>query len=430
MAKSSSHTTSQRAVEQFLRYSRLGRDLGFGSQLIEDEEFRGDTIRLRGREVANFGLCSYLGLSDDQRLIDAAIDAVTRYGNSYSSSAAYTALPLYKPLRERLEAMLGAPVVVAGSTTLAHMSALPVLVRSGDTVVVDAFAHASLLGVIPTLTANGATVHQLPHSDLGRLSELTGSSPGRTWYLFDGLYSMHGVTAPAEKLRDMLDDHPDLWLYCDDAHSLGWFGERGRGQFLERAGWHERIVMSFGLAKSFGTMGGVVATPDRETIELIEVTGGPMVFGGPLPPPVLGASTASADIHLSDELPGLQEDLMQRIRFVNEFSAEIGLPLAEEVETPLWFVEIGPALSTLSVTNSMLKKGFYLNAAVFPVVPRNQGGVRFTVTRYNSIDQIRSMLETLREVRQAHEGPDAVVDLTAFEDETRETDQGGPDSQL
>ncbi|HUG07663.1 MAG TPA: aminotransferase class I/II-fold pyridoxal phosphate-dependent enzyme [Acidimicrobiia bacterium] len=417
MSKSQAHTRSNRAVEQFLRYTRLARQLGISRQLIEDDEFHGDTIVLRGQEVGNFGLCSYLGLGDDPRLIDAAIDAVSRYGNSYSSSAAYTALPLYGDLRERFEAMLGAPVVIAASTTLAHMSALPILVREGDTVAIDAHAHASLLGVIPSLSANGATVHHLSHSDLDTLEELADDAPGRTWYLFDGLYSMKGVTAPAEDLRAMLDRHQELWLYCDDAHSFGWSGGSGGGQFLERAGWHERIVMTYGLAKSFGTMGGIVANPDAELMEIVETVGGPMIFGGPLPPGTLGASIASADIHLSDELPGLQEDLMERIRLVNRLSEELGLPIASREETPLWFCEIGPALSAISVGVSMLEKGYFLNAAVFPAVPRNQGGVRFTVTRYNGIDQIEEMLTTLNDVRLAHEDGENVIDLTALEDE-------------
>jgi 7-keto-8-aminopelargonate synthetase-like enzyme len=417
MTKTTAHTRSSRAVEQFLRFTRLASQLGIGRQMIEDDEFHGDTIVLRGHEVGNFGLCSYLGLGDDPRLVEAAIDAVSRYGNSYSSSTAYTSLPLYGQLREKFQDMLDAPVVIAASTTLAHMSALPVLVRRGDTVVIDAHAHASLLGVIPSLQANGATIHQLPHNDLGALDQLVSGASGRAWYLFDGLYSMQGGTAPAEDLRAMLDRHRDLWLYCDDAHSLGWSGRHGRGQFLERAGWHERIVMTYGLAKSFGTMGGIVASPDAGLMELVENTGGPMIFGGPLPPATLGASIASADIHLSDELPGLQDELMERIRLVNSLSEELDLPIVRREETPLWFCEIGPALSAISVAVSMLERGFYLNAAVFPAVPRNEGGVRFTVTRYNGLDQIEEMLTVLNEVRLAHEAGENVIDLTALENE-------------
>lgn len=417
MSRPLTHTGADRTVGHFLRYTKVARELGVSRQLIEDDRFNRDTITLRGRKAINFGLCSYLGLGDDPRLIDAAIDATRRYGNSYSSSMAYTALPMYRDLRERLAAMLGAPVVVAATTTLAHMAALPVLVRRGDTVIVDALAHASLLAVLPTLQVNGATVRMVPHNDVAALSEHAAAALGRTWYLFDGLYSMHGDAAPAEELRLLLDTHPGLWYYCDDAHGLGWDGEKGRGQFLRRAGWHERLIMAFGLAKSFGTMGGVIATPDPELVELIEITGGPMIFGGPLPPATLGASIASADIHLSDELPGLQRELVDRIDFVNEFSRSIGLPLTATEPTPLWFVEIGPVISTITACSDMLEGGFFVNGAVFPAVPRGRGGIRFTVTRYLSLAEIEAMLTKLNEIRVQYAGPDEVIDITKLEDE-------------
>ena len=89
---------------------------------------------------------------------------------------------------------------------------------------------------------------------------------------------------------------------------------------------------------------------------------------------------------------------------------------AQHLRTPLFFVEIGPVLSTISVAAAMLQRGFFLNPAAFPAVARNHGGVRFTVTRYNDIPQIEAMLTNLNEVRLAHEGPDAVVDLSVFED--------------
>ena len=418
MTKSLSHTSADRAIEQFRRAVKMGHELGITQQLIEDDKFQGDTITLGGREVVNFGLCSYLGLGDDPRLVDAAIDAVTRYGNSYSSSIAYSALPMYGELREKLGAMLGgAAVTIAGTTTLAHLAALPVLVRRGDLVVVDALAHASLLSVLPILQSNGAIVIQAPHNDLGAVSEYASSAEGRTWYVIDGLYSMKGDTAPAEEINQLLRTHPELWVYCDDAHGLGWSGVTGRGQFLERAGWHDRLVMAFGLAKSFGTMGGVVASRNEDLIEEITLTGGPMVFGGPVPPAILGASIASADIHLSDELPGLQGELLERIRHVNSFARSIGLPLGVTEETPLWFAEIGPTMATISTVVAMRKSGYFINGAVFPAVPRGRGGVRFTVTRYLEDHQIEGMLTRLNELRIEYQGHEDMVDVTAFEDE-------------
>ena len=393
----------------------MSKELGFARRLIEDNEFKGETITLDGVEVSNFGLCAYLGLGDDPRLVAAAKDAIDRYGNSYSSSLAYTGLPLYQDLRERLGAMLDASVVVASTTTLAHHAALPVVIRPGDEVLIDAQAHASLLSVMPVVQGNGVSVTQVDHNDLGAVSDYVATTHNRVWYVIDGLYSMHGDTAPAEAIYALLDATPNLWVYCDDAHGLGWAGDKGQGQFLDRVGWHDRLLMSFGLAKSFGSMGGVVAAQDQRLIEAIEVTGGPMLFGGPLPPAVLAANIASTDIHLSDELGGLQAELLDRIRLVNRFAEEIGLPLQNREETPLWYVELGKSMKVLTVLKAMLNEGYFLNGAVFPAVPRGKGGVRFTVTRYNSLDHIKSMLVALRDIREKYQDHDDILDLTVLE---------------
>jgi 7-keto-8-aminopelargonate synthetase-like enzyme len=172
-------------------------------------------------------------------------------------------------------------------------------------------------------------------------------------------------------------------------------------------------VIAVGLAKSFGTMGGVVATPNRDFIDMVNLTGSPLVFGGPIPPPMLGASIASADIHLSDELAALQGELDRKIKFVNAFSDSIGLPLAAFDNTPLWFLEVGASKKVLEGLSKMKTAGFFLNGAVFPVVPRGHGGLRFTVTNYNSLSQIEAMLVQLNELRLELSGEtDIEIDLT------------------
>ena len=69
---------SARLPDGFLQQSLFAYESGLSSQVIDDKEFTGDQITIRGRELYNFGLCSYLGLSDDPRLVEGAIDAVRR----------------------------------------------------------------------------------------------------------------------------------------------------------------------------------------------------------------------------------------------------------------------------------------------------------------------------------------------------------------
>ncbi len=415
MEKGFSHTRAQRVLDMFRATSTAAHELGVGRQLIEDKSFAGDTIIIQGQEVANFGLCSYLGLGTDERVIAGAVEAAQRFGTSYSSSIAYTALGMYGELSDRLEEMMGAPVILAATTTLAHLAALPVLIRGGDTVYVDAQAHASLLAVTPTLASNGAQVEMVSHNDVDELDRrlIDSDDNGASWFITDGVFSMHGDTVPVERVHRLLEKHPNLHIYCDDAHGFGWSGKYGCGNYMGRAGWHERLVISVGLAKSFGTMGGVVATPNLDFIDMINLTGSPLVFGGPIPPPMLGASIASAEIHLSPELPRLQQELDRRIKFVNAFADSIGLPLASFDETPLWFIEVGASKKVLEGLSMMKTAGFFVNGAVFPVVPRNHGGLRFTVTNYNPLSQIEAMLVELKRVWLALSAETEIeIDLT------------------
>lgn len=413
-----SQSAAEKMISMLRRASSAAVDSGLGGQLIEDERFLGDSIVLEGKKVANFGLCSYLGLGTDERVIEGAFDATRRFGTSYSSSIAYTALGLYGELRERMSEMFGANVILAGTTTLAHLAALPVLVSSDALVLVDGQVHASVLTVLPTLRGAGSDVEIVPHSDLERIAlRLEQAGPNRpVWYLTDGVYSMHGDCAPADRIDGLLELHPGFHVYADDAHGFGWDGVRGRGNYLKRGGWHDRLVISVGLAKSFGTAGGVIATTNGDLADRIRLAGSPLVFGGPIPPPTLGASIASADIHLSPDLQGLQQSLNDRIGFVNTFSVDIGLPLFRRDRSPLWFMEVGGFDDSFKLARRMRDSGFYLNPAVFPAVPRGHGGVRFTVTNYNSMTQIEDMLTCLNTVRLEMFGETRLeIDLQAQE---------------
>src|SRR5262245_45744049 len=113
-------------------------------QSVDDAPYGGRHVEISGRRLLNFGSCSYLGLEQRPELKEGAIRAVERFGTQFSYSRAYLELPLYRQLEEALTEMTGGHVLVAPSTTLGHIAALPVLTEAGDAVIIDQFAHASL----------------------------------------------------------------------------------------------------------------------------------------------------------------------------------------------------------------------------------------------------------------------------------------------
>jgi 7-keto-8-aminopelargonate synthetase-like enzyme len=224
---------------------------------------------------------------------------------------------------------------------------------------------------------------------------------------------MLGDAAPVARVMDLVDRHENLHAYFDDAHGFGWKGINGRGWVLDAVPWHPRLVIAVSLAKSFGAGGAALAFPDQAMAERVQMSGGTMVFSGPLHPAQLGAAVASADIHLSPELEERQTVLDHQISLVKSGLLAAGLPVVDTEQTPLWFIRIGGSEQAFELCRRMLDDGFYLNVSAFPVVPVGQAGLRVTHTVYHTDQQIEAMIESLARNYQAIAGnPEIIFDIS------------------
>jgi 7-keto-8-aminopelargonate synthetase-like enzyme len=371
---------------------------GLGHLIAEDDQLGGRFITLHGRRHVNFGSCSYLGLETDLRLKTAACDAVARYGVQFASSRAYVSCPPYGELERLLDTLFETPLVLAQTTTLAHLAALPILIGREDAVICDQLVHNSVQAVLPTMQAGGTVCRFVRHSRLDRLSEMVETLSARhprVWYLADGVYSMHGDPAPLAELADLAGRNERFHLYLDDSHGLTWTGDRGKGTLLGAGPLPARTVMVGSLAKAFAAGGAVLAFPDAETARLVRACGSTMIFSGPLQPALLGAAIASARLHLSDELAERQARLRERIRLFNALAGARGLPLGSPAPTPIRFVRLGDQDATYRIAAALMKDGFYTNTALYPAVPRLQGGLRIALTIHQTEDDIRAIVDAI-----------------------------------
>lgn len=393
----------------------LGVELGVIHRYLEDDELDGATITLDGRSLVDFSTCSYLGLNRDPRLKAGAIDALMRYGTSYSSSPTYTALPLYDTLEDQLRQMTGGAVAIAQTTTLAHLAALPSLLGPDDLALVDAQSHDSVHLATANLRGNGVTVESVPHRDMvflaHRLAEVAGNF-NKVWYLADGIYSMYGDTAPVEDVAALQAIYPNLYVYYDDAHGFGWAGEHGRGHVLARVPLNDRMVIAAGFAKAFGSLGAVLIFGDEEMARRVRLVGGPLTFSGPIPPPDLGSAVASAGIHLSAEHEELQARLSSDIEFMRSELVRLGLPVVSMEATPIWFVRVGSPAQSAEMIRRLMEDGFYLSIAAYPAVPVGRGGVRFNQSLHHSREQLTDLVQALsHHLPEVSAEPHIVIDL-------------------
>jgi 7-keto-8-aminopelargonate synthetase-like enzyme len=370
---------------------------GLALRTPDDVPLDGRALSLDGRPVLNFGSCGYLGLEFDPRLQAGVSEAVRRYGTQFASSRIYVQAPQYAELEHRLGDMFGGHVLVAPTTTLGHVAALPVLVGPQDAVIMDQQVHQSVQMAVDHLRCQGTVVKTIRHSDISQLEAALAQHPGRgrIWYLADGVYSMYADIAPLEQLAALLQRQDRLHLYIDDSHGVGWTGQHGRGPALDRLGSHERLVVAASLCKSFAAGGAALVFPDAELKRRVRAVGGPMIFSGPVQPPMLGAALASARIHLSPELFDLQRALRERIQLCTQLLSQHGIALASNHGTPICFVPIGRPELARQVARRLLDDGFFTNAATYPAVPLRQAGIRFMLTLHHRPSDIQHLVAAL-----------------------------------
>jgi 7-keto-8-aminopelargonate synthetase-like enzyme len=388
----------ERMVKLTHRAMANGVENGIIRLQTEDDRFDGPYMTVSGATVLDFGSCSYLGLNRDKRLKDGAHDAIDRYGPNYSSSTVYSSLGLNGELEDRIERIFGARSLVAPTTTLAHLGALPVLAFPGDLVILDNSAHATVHLAADVLRGRGVAIESIPHNsvdDLRRMLVEVHDSYRHIWFLADGLYSMFGDFAPVKRILPLLDEFDNLYLYYDDAHAVGWKGRHGRGHVLSEMDWHPRLVVAAGLAKSFGAHGAVLAFGDEDLRERVLLTGSSWTFSGPVQVASLGAAIASADIHLTPELSRLQRQLDDQITWFRTALLERNLPVVSEDQSPIWFIRVGTTDDSVRIARQLLDDGFYVNAAAFPAVPLRQAGIRFTQTLHHSPEQLTALADAL-----------------------------------
>ncbi|MBI5513898.1 MAG: GNAT family N-acetyltransferase [Deltaproteobacteria bacterium] len=366
----------------------------------EDETLSGRTITLDGRELVSFSSCSYLGLERHPALVKGVHDAVDRWGTQFSSSRGYVSAPPYRALEERLSELFGGHALVTCSTSMGHQIALSILATEKDAVVLDHQVHHSVQMAATLARAQGAHVELIRHSELDRAEDLVARlarSRKTVWFACDGVFSMYGDLAPVRLLQRLLDLSPNVMLYVDDAHGMSWAGEHGRGSFLSRFAQRDRVVLATSLNKAFSASGGVLVFPTREERERVRMCGGPMVFSGPLQPPMLGAALASAALHLSPEITRHQRELRARVDQTNKLLRVHGLPLLVENESPIFFVRMGLPKLAFDVARRMKDDGFYVNVSMYPSVPMKRAGIRLAVTAAHTPEQVSAMLGRLAE---------------------------------
>jgi 7-keto-8-aminopelargonate synthetase-like enzyme len=365
----------------------------------EDKILTGRTIQIKGKEMFHFGTTGYLGLEQDNRLKEAAIQAIRDYGTQFPLSKSYISHPLYSELENKIEQMYGIPPIITKNSTLGHLAIIPTLIRDEDAVIIDHQVHWSVQNACQLLKLRGIPVEMIRHSNLDmledKIKQLT-TKCNKIWYMADGVYSMFGDYAPIPELLALTQKYTQLNLYFDDVHGMSWKGKNGTGFIFDAIKeLPENCIVVSTLSKTFGASGATVFCKEQKLRDKIKNFGGPLTFSAQLEPASVAAAIASADIHLSSEITSLQYDLSEKIEYFKSLLEKTALPMISLNNSPVFFLGTAMPLTAYKMVQRLFNEGFYVNPAIYPAVPIKNTGIRITLSRHNQKEEIKALVEAM-----------------------------------
>jgi 8-amino-7-oxononanoate synthase len=347
----------------------------------------GHVVTRDGCDFISFSCNDYLGLSRHPRVIEAAREALDKYGLGSGASRLITGNhPLFKALETRLALLKDTQdAIIFGSGYMANLGTIPALMRPGDLLLVDEWAHNC---VHAGAAMAQATVLRFKHNDMSHLQELLAAhraDNAKCLIATDGVFSMDGDLAPLPDLLKLCDDY-DAWALVDDAHGLGVVGG-GRGSAFAFNPPAKAHLQMGTLSKALGSYGGYVCA-SHAVCEFLRNRARTFVYTTGLPPVSVAGALAALDV-IADE-PELTEIPRRRAK---QFCRALNLPEPESSIVP---VILGDAQSALDASKLLEEHGLLVMPIRPPTVPEGTARLRIAFGAKHTEDQVLRLAELLR----------------------------------
>jgi 8-amino-7-oxononanoate synthase len=355
----------------------------------------GGTVTVNGKEMVITGSNDYLGLTQDQRLKEAARSALDDFGTSCTGSRFLTGtLTLHELLEERLAAFLHKEAALTFSAGyLGCLSVISALTGRHDILYFDRENHACLY--------DGARLafgqlRKYEHNDLAHLERLLAKDadkPGGRLIVTDGVFSMSGHIARLPEIVRIARRY-GARVVVDDAHATGVLGANGRGS-AEYFGLDEQIDLIVGtFSKSFGSVGGFLAGP-RQVINYVKHKARPFIFTAALPAMQMAAALKALEIIESE--PEHRAILWSNVDRLHGGLKALGFDTLGS-ETPIVPVLIGPDDLTMLFWKGLWEEGIFTTPALPPGVPSGQAIIRTSVNANHTLEQLDALLAAFETV--------------------------------
>ncbi len=358
---------------------------------------QGAHVHVDGRgELLNLCANNYLGLASHPAIVEAAHEALDRWGYGMASVRFICGTQaLHRELEERLSSFLRTDDTILFSSCFdANGGLFEALLGEEDAVISDQLNHASIIDGIRLCKAQRL---RYANGDMDELEARLEEAAGARHRLIatDGVFSMDGYLARLDQICDLAERH-DALVMVDDSHAVGVVGPGGRGT-PEHHGVIERVdILTGTLGKAIGGASGGYVSGRREIVELLRQRARPYLFSNSVAPPVAAASLRA--LELIESSHELRDRLRENTAHFRSRMTELGFDILPG-EHPIVPVMVGDEVEAARFSERLVALGVYAVSFSFPVVPRGAARIRTQMSAAHSLADIDFAVERFVEAR-------------------------------
>lgn len=341
----------------------------------------GVAVTRGGKSLVSFAGNDYLGLSAHPSVIEAAKEALARFGaGSRASRLVAGDSALARALEAKLAHTKGTEsAFLFGSGYLASIGTVPALVEEGDLILADKLIHACL---IDAAHLSGAKLVRFRHNDLRHAGELLAAQRGQYRHcliMTETVFSMDGDIGSVAELLKLAREH-DAWLLTDDAHGLGLDIHAG----LHAGGAHIQLGT---LSKAAGGYGGYVCASDT-VVRYLHNAARSAIFSTALPPASIAAAMTALELMESEP-----QHARRVLGLARRFTQRLGLP---EAQSAIVSVHIGESEAAVAASKALEEHGFFIPAIRPPTVPPGTARLRVSFSARHTEEQVDTLADAIR----------------------------------
>ncbi len=386
-------------IQQFARqHSESENDFTAPLGTVIEHLYSATEGSINGRRTILVGTNNYLGLTFDNRCINAAIQAIRNDGTGTTGSRlANGSYAGHQALERDLANFYGVQHCIVFSTGYtANLGMITSLVGRGDTILIDEHCHAS---IYDGCKQSGADIIHFRHNnaqDLDKRLRRLGDKASSSLIIVEGIYSMLGDRCTLEEIVRIKQEY-DALLLIDEAHSLGVLGQTGRG-LAQQAKVESQVDFITGtFSKSLAGIGGYCVSQHAE-LEVLRYLSRPYIFTASPSPATVASTRAALDI--IQTTPALREQLWANAHYLYDGLASLGYELSPEV-SPVIAINVGLPENALTLWKKLFDRGIYVNLVMPPATPNSRCLLRCSVSAAHTNAQLGVVLDAFAHLHNA-----------------------------